>query len=329
MRRRWILFAVILTAPTGCDNVAWGGVDVRLEGPTSPPAVYASEPEDTVEAIVLPELPTEPILLAGTRTGDTARMTVVGPVQGAALGAFPSDDELPNFRDHFANTLLAPGTELVLFSEGVRVGRMTVASTVIDETLCVPHPVAVGVAELLPGASQVERLMALRDTSADDRPFGDYAPPGGLDQRAVTLALGANAIEESGAPWPPSLTGARADFQAFRRPEGPGAEVATTFLFADELGALEPQAPNAYALFVLGAQEAGRWRPQYVWYRRADGRGGKGAPRYFGTLDWDGDGSSEILLEVFGTSRRWFAALGQRDSVWVETFQDPCGQTTG
>ena len=33
MRRHFLAIAVILTVPTGCDNVAWGGIEVRVESP--------------------------------------------------------------------------------------------------------------------------------------------------------------------------------------------------------------------------------------------------------------------------------------------------------
>jgi len=80
-------------------------------------------------------------------------------------------------------------------------------------------------------------------------------------------------------------------------------------------------------MLVIGTREDDAYRSSFLSYQRADA--GKAAPRYFDHLDWDGDGDSEILLEVFGASTRWFAALGQRGGVWVQTFQDPCGTPTG
>jgi hypothetical protein len=46
-------------------------------------------------------------------------------------------------------------------------------------------------------------------------------------------------------------------------------------------------------------------------------------------MDWDGDGDSEVLLEVLGDESRWFAGLAQRNDSWVRTFEDPCGRTDG
>ncbi len=325
MRRRWIPLAVILTMPTGCDNVAWGGVDVRLEGPAAAPAASSSPSSEAADSVDLPSLPDKPVLLAGVRSGNTAHMTVVGMVSGAGLDRFPSDDDVPRFREHFANTLLAPGTELMLFAEGVRVGRMTVTGHGTDEGLCVARPSVDGVVELLPEAATASRLLALRSASGPARPFDTYAPVGIPDLRPATVALGSAAIEGTGAPWPPSITAARADIQGFGVAGQQADFAAITFLYADQLAVGEPADPGAYSLFVLGRRDPEGWTARYVAYRRADGPNGKGAPRFFGHLDWNGDGTPEVLLEVFGARTRWFEAVGLEGGRWVETFQDPCG----
>jgi len=325
MRRRWIPFAVILTMLTGCDNVAWGGIDVRLEGPAAPAAVYSSQAGDSTDSAELPSLPTGPVLLAGVRSGDSAHLTVVGMVSGAGVDAFPSEDDTPGFREHFARTLLPQGTELILFAEGVRVGRLTVTGQGTDESVCVARPTVDGLVELLPGAGAAQQLLALRDTGASSRPFDPYTTVGLPDPRSATLALGSGAIAESGAPWPPSLTGARADLQGFRLAGQEGDLAAITFLFGDQLAVGPPADPGAYSLFVIGRQDPAGWTPGYVRYRRADAPEGKGAARFFGHLDWNGDGAPEALLEVFGTRTRWFATVGLQGGRWVETFEDPCG----
>ena len=84
---------------------------------------------------------------------------------------------------------------------------------------------------------------------------------------------------------------------------------------------------RAYALFGMGTREAGGYEGGFTWYRRAEN--GKGAPRYFDHLDWDGDGKSEVLLDVLGTGSRWFAGLSRRGDTWVRSFEDPCGAPTG
>ena len=62
---------------------------------------------------------------------------------------------------------------------------------------------------------------------------------------------------------------------------------------------------------------------EFLWYRSVDADG-KGAPKYFNHLDWDGDGDAEILLDVFDSNRRWYAALARRGDRWVRTSQDTC-----
>lgn len=326
MRRRWLLLAVILTVPSGCDNVSWGGVEVRMQPPPAQAEVAAPSTEGAERDVPLPPLPDGPILLAGTREGDQATLTVVGEVQGDAVIPLPGDAEAPGFMAHFTRTLLAPGTELILFAEGVRVGRLTITERSEDSRFCAPRPQVTGTVELVPGAAGASRVLALLDTAASRRPYGTFRASGhDYDQRVASLALASDAIPDVGAAWPPSLLESRADIQAFRLPDAPGPSVAATFLFADRLAAA-PAGEGAYALFVIGTQEGGAYRSSYIGFRRADQ--GKGAPRYFSHLDWDGDGDSEILLEVFGDSSRWYASLGQRGGAWAQTFQDPCGDPT-
>ena len=327
MRRRWLLLAVILSAPSGCDNVKWGGVDVRLQAP--PPSAEMA-PEAAVQPApetAPPPLPRGPVLLAGTRDGDTATLAVVGEVRGDALAPLPTEDQAPGFLEHFTRTLLAPGTELVLFSEGVRVGRLTVSGTGTDTQHCVPRAQVTGTVELVPGAVGATRLLALTDSAARRRayaPFQVHATE--YDQRAASIALAAEAIRQAGVSWPTSLVESRQDIQSFRIPDAAGPSMAASFLLGDRLAVAEP-GPGAWALFVLGTAQGGTYGSSYVAFRQA--ADGKGAQRYFAHLDWDGDGDSEILLDVFGAGSRWFASLGQRGGSWVQTFQDPCGAPTG
>jgi hypothetical protein len=215
----------------------------------------------------------------------------------------------------------------VLFGEGVRVGRLSVSRTAIDSTSCQPRAEVHGVVELIPGASGAGRLLALADPAARSRGWGSFrGEETAYDQRAGSIAMATEAIRQVGAAWPPSLVEARADIQSFRMADAEGPSVAATFLLGDRLAVAEPGA-GAYALFVMGTYQGGAYRTSYVGYRPA--AGGKGAPRYFAHMDWDGDGDTEILLDVFGARTRWFASLGQRGGGWVQTFQDPCGTPEG
>lgn len=328
MERRWLLVAVILTVASGCDNVSWGGVEMRLVSPPPPSAPLIATQAPVEEEVPLPPLPDGPILLAGSRDGDQATLTVVGEVRGDALAPLLSDAEAPGFTDHFTRTLLPPGTELILFAEGVRVGRMTVAESRVDDRFCTPRPAVTGTVELVPGAAGATRILALLDESASSRPFEAYrALSHDYDQRVAALALGSEGIRQAGVPFPSSLVDSRVDLHVFRLPEDRGPSIAATFLDHDRL-AVAPPREGAWALFVVGTQQGGAYSSGYLGFRPADAQG-KGAPRFFSHLDLNGDGSSELVLDVFGRDTRWFATLSRRGGAWVQTFQDPCGAPTG
>ena len=269
-----------------------------------------------------PPLPTGPLLFAGTRHGDSATLVVVGSVAGDSLEALPSDVDAPHFRERLTDELLSRGTHLVLFSEGVRVGRLTVDSAGVDQRFCVPRPTVTGVVEMVPGAAGTRRLMALPEAAAATRSYESYHEYNhDYDQRVASLNLAGAAMNEVHARWPTDLVAARADIQAFRLRDT--AAIAATFLLSDRLTVSQP-GDAAYSLFFIGTARPGGYRQSYLWYRPV-AEDGKGAPRYFDHLDWNGDGTPDILLDVFGEHSRWFAGLGQRGGHWVQTFQDPCG----
>ena len=56
---------------------------------------------------------------------------------------------------------------------------------------------------------------------------------------------------------------------------------------------------------------------------------GKGAPRFFQQFDWDGDGRSEVLLEVMGASSRWAAVLEDADGTWSAVYEAGCDPEAG
>lgn len=326
MRRRWLLLAVILTAPSGCDNVTWGGTEVRLQGPGEQARAPAPAPTAEEPATAPAEgMPTGPILLAGTRSGDTVTLVAVAEVQGARLVEIRGDTTAPDFLEKFIDARLAPGTDVVLFSEGARVGHMAVSDAHVDAGFCAPRAAVTGIVEVVPEAAQTRRFLALADGAASSRPYTPFRMhDDDYDQRVASLGFASDAIRELGAAWPPSVLEARADIQAFRLPERSGSGFAATFLYGDRLSVSAP-GTSAYALFVMGTQDQAGYRAAFRWYRRAQDDG-KGAPRYFDHLDWNGDGNSEILLDVFGADHRWFAALAQRNGAWVRSFQDSCGE---
>ncbi|MDA1102553.1 MAG: hypothetical protein O2956_03065 [Gemmatimonadetes bacterium] len=321
MRKHLLAIAVILTVATGCDNVAWGGIDVELKPP--PPSSRTAVDADEPAGVVGPVNVAGPILLAGTRTGARADFVIVGEVHPGVLREFPH----PAFPDDTTRLeeVTAPGSEWILFSEGVRVGRMVADAVRPAEGFCGARTVLSGFVELVPTASGAERLLALPAESSAQHPYGNYAAIAhDYDQRVATLAVANRAIPANGAAWPPlGVLDARDHIQAFQLIGSQGRSVAATFLHQDELTVASPR-QGAYSLFLMSQQVGASYEEGYVWYRSVESEG-KGAPRYFDHLDWDGNGSDDILLDVFGPNRRWFAVLSQRDGSWARTFEDPCG----
>lgn len=321
MRRHLLAIAVILTVATGCDNVAWGGVDVELQAPPVTESAAAEGEETADEGVPPREL--GPILLAGVRDGSRATLSVVGEIHGDSISAFPNP-AFPEDSTRLAD-LMAVGSEWILFAGGVRVGRLTADEVGTVRETCTPRASVTGTIELVPDASSAERLMALSAADAAQRPYGEYVSyQRDYDQGVASLNIVGDVIPRVGAQWPePGTLASREDIQAFQLPELSGQGVAATFVVRDQL-AIAPPREGAYTVFVMGLPSGSGYEEAYSWYRAVD-IDGKGAPRYFDHLDWDGDGSSEILLDVFGSNRRWYAGLAQRQGEWVRTFQDACG----
>lgn len=322
MRKHLLVLAGILTAGTGCDNVEWGEFRVELKPP--PPLEQAASVEvEPSQSLTGPENQRGPLLLAGVRDGERASFVLVGEVLQEALATFPD----PRFQEDETRLaeIAAVGTELTLFSEGVRVGRMVTEEVSETQSYCGRRPVLSGVVELVPSAATAERLLAMPAADALGRGYEPYREVGHVyAQRVATLTIAQDAIREFGATWPTQgVLDARDHLQAFQLRNTPGEAIAATFMFEDEL-VVGPPGPRAYALFVIGEGSGEEYERSYWWYREVDTEG-KGAPRYFDHLDWDGDGTDEILLDVFGASRRWFAALSYQDGAWARSFQDDCG----
>jgi len=321
MRKHLLAIAVILTVPTGCDNVAWGGIDVELK----PPPVAERVPSEDGEAD--PEsgpINVEgPLLLAGMRNGVRGEFVLVGEVLPEGLSPFPN----PAFPEDVERLAAATGvgSEWILFSEGVRVGRMVVETTAPAEGFCGSRAAVSGVVEVVPTAAEAEHLLALPASEASQRAYGEYSAFSDVyAQRVATITIAGEAIPRNGATWPAGgVLDARQDIRVFQLPRSNGLTVAATFMYEDALSLSSPR-QGAYSLFVMGQQSGDEYGEAFTWYRSVEAEG-KGAPRYFDHLDWDGDGEEEILLEVFGSNRQWYAVLSQVDGTWTRTFQDACG----
>jgi hypothetical protein len=320
MRRHLLAIAVILTGAPGCDNVAWGGAEWQLERPPTAP-VDSLSPEALAAAEEPAPRPYGPLLLAGSLDEARATLAVVGEVQGEGLLAIPGSAE----EVERVESVTAEGSQWILFADGVRVGTLTVDEVGTSSVYCPARRTVTGIVEIVPTASATERLLALPASVAGGRAYDPFRPMAdAYDQRVASISWASQAIPRYQASWPADgLVEAREDIRVFQPAGAPGPAVAATFMYRDRLAVGRPQS-GAYALFLLGAARGTEYFEDFTWYRPADAEG-KGAPRYFDHLDWDGDGDDEILLEVLGAERRWFASLGRREGQWTRTFQDVCG----
>jgi|TARA_B100000745_G_scaffold102455_1_gene65438 hypothetical protein len=197
----------------------------------------------------------------------------------------------------------------------------------IDDSFCTLRPTISGIVELVSEASDVEQLIALPIDVAGSRSFQPYtAYRHNYNQRVASLALASEVIPSLGAEWPPSILDSRTDIHAFQLPGEPRQAIAATFLHQDRMITSPPE-PGAYSLFVMGDATSGTYEISYMWYRLAESQG-KGVPRYLDHIDWNGDGSEEILLEMFGSEDRWFAGLAKQDGRWIRSFEDSCNSAT-
>lgn len=330
---RWFLALGIVTATLGCDNVSWGGVKVRLQGP---PVDSTASPEDSLgrgaggtgaSELEIPQMGS--LLYAGFRRGDSAWVTPVAELGNGHLQALPQGEAGEAVGEEILQSRLRPGTKLTLFQEGVRIGTLTLTGTgSTSNEYCPPRPVAGGILELVPPAMEVQRFLALADSLGRDWPFETYAPlESQYAQRAASLDMAAAAVNDVGARWPPSLLNIRADLRVFPVRGSDEPAVTATFLFDDQL-AVGPAPSDAYSLMIIGERRGGAFARTYTWYRPVEAEG-KGAPMLFARLDWDRDGTEEILLEVYGEQARWWASLDRRANAWQLDFQDSCGSREG
>ncbi|MGW8265205.1 MAG: hypothetical protein ACWGSQ_02490 [Longimicrobiales bacterium] len=319
----WLLAVGIVIVASGCDNVSWGGVEFSLESPGADTAVAQ---QDTAELEAPPDtlVSLGPLLYAGTRTGNRVRVVPVAEITQAGLQPLPGGQEGMEANDQILQGRFRPGTELILFSQGVRVGVLVLdQGGIVADTYCQARPEAAGQLLLSPDAAAAERFLALESPRGSRHPFEPYQELASTyDQRVASLNLGAEAIPLVGATWPPSLLEIRQDLQILDLQGGDPAVLAT-FVHRDRLQ-VGPAPEEAYALMILGEPRGVGFELAYTWYRPVGGEG-KGVPRYFSRMDWDGDGHEEILLEVLGADTRWFAALDRGLDGWQTIYQDPCG----
>lgn len=329
LAKRFAAIFLILLASGACDNVEWGGIDIRVEttggGDSIPEDGGPAAPEEPTG----PVLPEGPVLFAASPgTGNRMTLRPVAAIGTDTLVGFPSEDAEPGFTDLLVSERMAPGTRFTLFAEGTRVGSVTVDSIGSQPGRCGPVPVASGIVELIPDAMNSERFVALPEGTGLPRTHEPYrAQQHDYDQRVAGLGLASEAITRSGAAWPGSVLDTRADFQAIPLDGDRTGAIAGTFLFQDALRVGPSLTRAAYSIFLVGTGGPSSYDMAFLSYRPV--ANGKAAMRFFEQADWDEDGQSEFLVEVFGEEARWFMALDRRAGSWTRVHEPVCTSAAG
>jgi hypothetical protein len=322
--KRTLAALLIVLALSACDNVDWGGMQVEVVTPGAAADSTSGEPEAEIATPGEPDLPLGPVLFMASREGNgPVEVRPVAEIAVDSLRALPLDQDDPGFRERFAQRRMAPGTALTLFAEGTRVGTLRVGSVDFRPGRCGPVPVASGVVELIPEAADVAQFIALPPgvglPQAHD-PF--LSQQHTYDQRVAGLELAAEAISRAAAPWPGSVLETRADMQAIPIDGDRTGAIAGTFLYQDALRVGTALTRAAYGIFILGTGGPSNYGLAHMDYRPVSA--GKAAMRFFEQADWDGDGETELLLEVFGEETTWPLALDRRDGVWTPVYEELC-----
>jgi hypothetical protein len=313
---------LIVIAASGCDNVQWGGAELAIV-PPPPKTQERSGDEDATDADRLPEGPVLYLVRAGA--GGIATLLPVAEISGDTLRRLDAND-WERYGTRFIAEHLRPGTELALYRAGARVGTFIAQTAEVPPaSVCPRVPRATGTLELSPAAADATEFLALAKADAPP-PSGPAASAPQTTRAMQVLApnLAERLLRARSAPLPNNWQRAMAQLVPFPLPGATDAAFAATFLIGDTLGpGLDDDGSSLFFIAVPQAQTG--YVPAHAEYNEYASTG-KVAPRVIDYLDWDRDGQPELLLEVYGTSDAWFAAVGQVNGAWRAIFQDRCAR---
>ncbi len=317
------LLGIVMVA-LGCDNVEWGGIDVGLRAPSQPTIMETPAPSADTTATPADSVPLESVLYLGRRVGREAWLVPVAELHAEGLRALPGETSGQGART-FAERHFSPGSTFTLFSEGVRVGTLTATGQSPSTAYCGTRAQVTGPIELIPDAAATSTFLAVSSDLAAAVEYDDYEPVAQTrDLRVTSLNMMRGLLPTLGSPWPASVLEIRQDIQVFRSSPEAAPTVVATFVYGDSLQ-VGPAPGNAYSVFLVASDpDGGGYQTTYVDHR-VWSRHGKGAARYFGRMDVDGDGTPELVLEVLGETSTWISVLKREDSGWSEVYQDSCG----
>ncbi|HEU0015807.1 MAG TPA: hypothetical protein VFQ45_19165 [Longimicrobium sp.] len=310
---------LILTALSACDNVEWGGASVQIVKP--PPAggeAPAAPDPGTVAGL---DLPRGAVLFHVTRSPNGgARLVPVAEISADSLRTIrkPSGVAPEAYESRFRAAVMPTNAQFVLFRRGAQVGTLTVQAPAASTACGVPT--ASGQAITVAAAAAETEFLAFRKGLEPDV-MGEYAPPQvqGTIRRYGPL-VAERLVLAGGLPRPRSWTGAQRDLQALDAERGGHPEMAATFLVGDNLG-LGAGEPDGWSVFYLASYESRTgYNPFYSEVRRYD-RTGKAAPKLVDHLNWNGQGESELLVQVFGPREAWYEAISKDRGTWRKVWE--------
>lgn len=310
---------LILTAPSACDNVEWGGASVQVVTPPPPGAEDAAAPEPGAVAGL--GLPTGKILFHVIRNPNgTAQVVPVAEISGDSLRTLrrPAGVSPQAYEQRFREAVMPANAQLVLFRRGAEVGTVTVQGPAAVTACGVPT--AAGQAITVAAAAAEQEFLAFRKGLAPDV-MGEYSPPqiDGTIRRYASL-VAERLVLQNGLQRPRSWGGAMRDLQALDVVRGGHPEMATTYLVGDQLGpgAAEPDAWSVF--YVADYEQRAGYTPVYQEVRDYD-KTGKGAPKLVDHLNWNGTGESEMLVRVFGQRESWYEAISRDRGTWRKVWE--------
>lgn len=310
---------LILLLLAACDNVSWGGADIRI---VPPPPKETRAPERSADPTVGP-LPDGPVLYYVERTGVGAVLVPVAEIAADSLAPVRAAGDARAWAEAFMQAKLREGEEFVLFHQGARAGTFVTESAAISTEACGPAPRALGTLELAPHASSVREFVALARSDAariERRPAAAVETT--RTMRVLAPILADQLLRSRRAALPGDWQQAQAQLRPFALPDSRDPAFTATFLVGDSLGpGLDD---NGHSLFFLAVPAGTGYDTAFVRFHDY-ANGGKTAPRVIDALDWDVDGMPELLLRGYGVNDVWFEAVGVgQDGRWRMLMADRC-----
>ena len=304
-----------------CDSVEWGGIEITLEGPTE------SVPNDpNFETQFRKEktpLEGRNFLYLGSRKADEGSLIPIVEILPSGLLSTPNVSHQKRL-DEFSASHFELGSQFTLFSDGSRIGTLTTTHNDLNQDYCYPRPEGKGIVRLTSDAQEVQYFLALARESTTIPYLKDYRPvvqTRALRQASMDMAI--EVISSVGATWPPSVLESRKALNFFRSQLDQSPTIIATFTKNDALQ-IGPAPLGMYSILLIGSNHDGLgYQPTYVDYRSAVPEG-KAIGRYVDHLDLNGDGQSEIVLEMLGEKSKWISVLGLNANTWNRTYTDSC-----